>query len=114
MIFTSAVYAIFFLTTAFLYYVLPGKFRWIWILLASIFFYTYARPAYIIIPFFTILVTYFAGIRIEKATTPNKAKLFYLTGIVVNIGLLVFFKYTNFFSSIAFDILNFTRRSVFN
>ena len=106
MILTSVVYALFFLTTALLYYILPGKFRWVWILLASIFFYMYARAAYIIIPFFTILVTYFAGIQIEKATTHNKAQLFYLGGIGVNIALLVFFKYTNFFISVANDLFH--------
>jgi len=51
-------------------------------------------PVYILILGFTIVVDYFAGIYLEKAT--SKRKLFLIMSLVANIGVLAFFKYFNF------------------
>ena len=99
MIFTSIDFALFFLIVALLYYVLPGRLRWVLVLVSSIFYYIYANPAYIIVAAFIIFITWYAGMQIEKAVTPKKAWQFYLTAIIANIGVLVFFKYTNFLKS---------------
>ncbi|MEO5892983.1 MAG: MBOAT family O-acyltransferase, partial [Ferruginibacter sp.] len=112
MIFTSLSFALFFLIVAILYYVLPGKFRWLWLLLSGLFFYMYSNPAYILVPLFIILITWNAGLKIEQAATPKKARQFYLLAIIANIGVLVFFKYTNFFTSTAFEFLNFSRQKI--
>lgn len=114
MLFTSIVFALFFFIVAVIYYILPGKFRWIWILLSGIFFYMYSNPAYILVPAFIILITYYAGRQMEKATSPKKARQFYLLAIIANIGVLVFFKYTNFFTSSAFDFINFMKQRWFH
>ena len=112
MIFTSVVFALFFFILALLYYVFPAKYRWPWLLLSGIFFYMYGNPFYILIIVFIILVTYYTAIQIEKASDPKRILQFYLFAIFSNIAVLVFFKYTNFFTSTAFDIINFTRRNV--
>jgi hypothetical protein len=53
-------------------------------------------PIYILILAFTIIVDYFAGIYIEKATGKRR-KQFLILSLVANIGVLVVFKYFNFF-----------------
>ncbi|MEP7142739.1 MAG: MBOAT family O-acyltransferase [Ferruginibacter sp.] len=114
MIFTSMLFAVFFLIVVLLYYFLPGQFRWIWILVSGIIFYMYSIPAYILVPCFIILITWFGGKQIEKATSPEKARRFYLLAIIANVGVLVFFKYSDFFTSAAFGFINFSRQKLFH
>ncbi len=109
MIFNSIEFCLFFFITAIIVFFIPAKYRWIWILLTSIAFYCYSIPAFIFVPAFIILVTYFGGIQIEKASTEKKGNQFYLFAIIANIGLLVFFNYSNFFSNTVVDIVNIFR-----
>ncbi len=114
MIFTSVVFALFFITVTILNYLLPVKFRWIWLLLSSVFFYTYNNPASILVVGFIALVTFYSAKKIEKATTPKIAFQYYLLAIILNIGVLVFFKYSNFFTSNFFDVVNLFRSKLFH
>ena len=114
MIFTSIVFALFFLIVAIFNYLLPVKYRWMWLLATSVFFYMYIIPAYILVAGFIIFLTYYAGIQIEKNAETKKAMQFYVLAIIANIGVLIFFKYTNFFTAIAFDSINFTRQRLFH
>jgi alginate O-acetyltransferase complex protein AlgI len=113
MVFTSVNFVLFFSIVAILYYVVPGKFQWIWLLISGLFFYMYGNPTQVFLPLFIILITYFSGIEIEKANTSSKARKFYLVSIILIVGLLVFFKYSNFFTSLGFDLFNFSRRTLF-
>jgi hypothetical protein len=105
MIFTSIVFALFFITVVVLNYFLPVKFRWTWLLLSSIFFYTYSSPASILVVGCIALVTFYSAKKIENAATTKIAYRFYLFAIIFNIAILVFFKYSNFFyyNSIRFN-----------
>ncbi|MDP9040521.1 MAG: MBOAT family protein, partial [Bacteroidota bacterium] len=114
MIFTSIVFILFFFVVALLYYLLPGRFQWALLLVSGIYFYMYSNPVYILVPLLIILVTWFAGMQMEKSGSSRRTFQFYLFAIIVNVGLLVFFKYTNFFTSSAFDLINFTRNRVFH
>jgi D-alanyl-lipoteichoic acid acyltransferase DltB (MBOAT superfamily) len=53
-------------------------------------------PIYILILLLTIVIDYTAGILIEKQNLAKFKKIFLITSIISNIGILVFFKYTNF------------------
>jgi D-alanyl-lipoteichoic acid acyltransferase DltB (MBOAT superfamily) len=53
------------------------------------------KPVYILILFFTIILDYYAGIKIETASDKNK-KLFLILSLIANIGVLCVFKYYNF------------------
>ena len=96
MLFNSFQFLIFFPLVTLLYYLLPHRFRWLHLLIASCIFYMAFVPIYILILLFTIIVDYIAGIMIEKETG-KKRRLFLIVSIVVNIGFLAFFKYYNFF-----------------
>ncbi len=113
MIFTSIVFALFFLIVTLVYYIFPVSIRWVLLLISGIFFYMFNNPVYILVPAFIILLTYFAALQIEKAATPKKVQFFYLLAIIGNIGILVFFKYTNFFTSSAFDFGNFIHQKLY-
>ena len=108
MIFSSIEYGIFFLITAVLYYLTPAKYRWVCLLLAGIFFYGYVKPVYVLIPALIICIAYFGGIKIENTANEKQANRYFLAAIISIVGVLVFFKYVNFFSSTIVDIINFS------
>ena len=114
MLFSSIVFALFFFTVAVLYYILPHKLRWIWLLLSGIFFYMYSNPVYILVPAFIILITFFAGLQIKKALSPKKKMRWYVAAIIANVGVLVFFKYINFFTASTYDLINISRQNLFH
>ncbi|NHA04945.1 MBOAT family protein [Mucilaginibacter sp. HC2] len=97
MLFNSLLFLIFFLVVTSAYYLLTPKLRWIWLLLASCYFYMYFKPVYILIILFTIVIDYIAGLLIEKAQGSNK-KFFLLASIIANVGVLAVFKYFDFFA----------------
>jgi alginate O-acetyltransferase complex protein AlgI len=100
MLFNSLSFCIFFPIVTILYFLIPHKFRWFLLLLASCIFYMAFIPIYILILFLTIIVDYAAGIYIEK-TEGHKKKIFLIVSLVVTLAILFVFKYFNFF------ILNF-------
>ena len=67
----------------------------IWLLFASFCFYAWWSIRFLFLLVFSILFNYVAG-RIIGCSTRFK-KIFLVIGIIVNAGLLIFFKYTNFF-----------------
>lgn len=104
MIFNSINYFIFFSAVFAGTYLTPGKLRWALLLAASTAFYLIGGglPT-IAVPFTIILATFFCGIYIKRSVSPSAKKAFYAAGLIINIGLLMFFKYINFFIETAFD-----------
>lgn len=64
------------------------------LLVASIFFYAWGEPRYVIIMLMTILVNYLGARGINKF--PNRRRLILWATILINLGVLVYFKYFNF------------------
>lgn len=100
---TTLTFLIFLLIVFSIYYIVPKKFQWIILLLSSTFFLFYKSFSLdIIIEVLIVLFgTYFSTRLIEKY--PKKSKLFFLLGLFVILGQLVYLKYTNLF----LDIFNF-------
>ncbi len=96
MLFNSIDFILFFIVVTLLYFSLPYKYRWILLLGASCFFYMAFVPIYILILAFTIVIDYFAGIGLENSTGKKRKRLLVLS-LIANIGVLVVFKYYNFF-----------------
>jgi alginate O-acetyltransferase complex protein AlgI len=97
MLFNSIQFLIFFPVVTVLYFLIPAKFRWLHLLVASCVFYMGFIPVYILILFFTIIIDYIAGIMIENAHDRRRKKTFLILSIVANVGVLAVFKYYNFF-----------------
>jgi alginate O-acetyltransferase complex protein AlgI len=97
MLFNTIEFLLFFPIVTILFYLLPSKFRWIHLLTASCFFYMFFIPQYILILFITILIDYYAGIKIEQVPTHRK-KLYLIASIIATCLVLFIFKYFNFFN----------------
>lgn len=97
MLFNSLHFVFFFIVTTITYFLLPHKYRWLFLLAISCYFYMVFVPVYILILLFTILVDYAAGIWIEKNPAHKKSLL--AASIIVNVGFLCFFKYFNFLNN---------------
>src|SRR3989338_5997329 len=105
MLFNSFVFIILFLPVTFGGYFLLQKIRpqlaSIWLAFASLFFYAYWNIVYLPILLFSILFNYILSIYItpgfEKSLKEKARKCVFLFAIIFNLGLLGFFKYSNFF-----------------
>jgi D-alanyl-lipoteichoic acid acyltransferase DltB (MBOAT superfamily) len=98
MLFNSINFLIFFPVVTIAYFLLPQRFRWLLLLLASCYFYMAFIPAFILVLVFTITVDYVAGIAIEGAEGKRR-KHYLIASIIANVGVLFFFKYFNFFNA---------------
>lgn len=99
MVFSSLLFIFKFLPiTLFLYYIAPKSIRNIILILASLIFYAWGEPVYIVIMLFAIVFDYTNGLIIEKYSTNIVVKrLGLIASLTVNLGLLSFFKYYGFF-----------------
>ena len=68
-----------------------------WLVSASLFFYGWWNPAYLFLILFSILFNYGMGALIKGATNSSQMKTLLILGITINIGLLGYYKYANFF-----------------
>jgi alginate O-acetyltransferase complex protein AlgI len=98
MLFNSLEFLIFFPLVTAIYFLLPHKFRWLHLLIASCIFYAAFVPVYILILLFTIVIDYFAGLMIENSAGSTR-RLYLTLSILANVGVLAFFKYFNFLSA---------------
>ena len=96
MVFSSLTFWFFYLPCVLLmYYVVPLKARNIVLFVVSLAFYGWGEPVFIFLMLFTILVNYVAGWLIEKDSGNNsKQKMWLILSVVINIGLLMYFKYS--------------------
>ena len=65
----------------------------------SLAFYAWGEPVYVLLMVFSTVVDYIHGLRVEKCRENGqirRAKAFVISSVIINLGLLGFFKYTNF------------------
>ena len=100
MVFSSFVFLLAFLLLVLLiYYVCPGKVRNLVLLVASLLFYAWGEPVYVLIMLFSTVFDYTNGRLIEyfqNKNRPGKAKVVLVIDLVGNLGILGFFKYADF------------------
>lgn len=101
MLFSSITFLFAFLPIVlFLYYISPRFLKNTVLVIVSLAFYAWGEPRYIVIMLCSIIVGYLMGILTEKfknAEEIGKARAMMILAVVINLGILVFFKYTNFF-----------------
>lgn len=98
MIFSSTLFLFFFFPVYFVvFYVLKKNIRIqnVWIILGSVLFYAYGAREFFLIVLGTLLIDYCLGLLIYKHK--RFAKLFTALDVIINIGILAYFKYLNFF-----------------
>lgn len=81
-----------------IYFIVPKRGKNFVLLVFSLFFYAWGEPVYIFLMLFNSLVDYFAGLTIDKyREKPVIRKAALMTSMVVNLSMLGFFKYFDFF-----------------
>ena len=104
MLFNSLHFMIFFPIVVLLYFAIPRKMRCIWLLIASYYFYMSWNAKYAILIAFSTLITYGSGLLIDKTGNfeLNKEKQIrykkyvVAASLLINLGILFFFKYFTF------------------
>ncbi len=99
MLFNSLEFMIFFPIVIAVYFILPHKVRYLWLLGASYFFYMQWNAAYALLMLTSTVITYLSGYFIEKADARQREglkKLCVAISFTSNIAILFFFKYFYF------------------
>lgn len=108
MVFSSLLFLFVFLPVFLgVYYVCPKKYRNLVLLIFSLIFYSWGEPIYVGIMIFSTLVDFTIGLIIDKHRSSKiipKAAL--ITSVVINLGMLGFFKYSGFFIENINNIFN--------
>lgn len=99
MVFSNLVFLFVFLPIVlFVYFAMPSKFKNFFLLIISLFFYAWGEPVYVYLMIFSILINYLFGLLMESAKGKSHLrKIFLVLAILVNLGILGYYKYSSFF-----------------
>lgn len=97
MLFNSVEFWLFFAVTLVIHALLPHRYRWALLLVASYVFYMWWNAGYAVLIALSTVVDYAAGRAIHSASTTRAKKLALWASLVSNIGMLFTFKYWGFF-----------------
>ena len=108
MIFSSGLFLFLFLGFSIGYFLLRKEYRWrfLYVILFSYYFYYKSSGNYFVLLLLVSLFDFFVAMRMANLKKDLQRKLLVLFSITVNIALLVYFKYTNFFYELYCDISN--------
>lgn len=106
MLFNSLAFLLFLPIVFLLYWAIPNKYRWMLLLTSSYYFYMCWNPKYIFLIFFTTVISYFAGLILEKASSALMKKIVLTVATITCLGILFFFKYFNFLCESIVSFLN--------
>ena len=98
MVFNSIFFIFCFLPVFMLiYYLVPGKLRNLLLFLGSLIFYAWGEPVYVILMLFSSVFNYYMGAELERLYYDDrKQKINLIFSIIINLAVLVFFKYYGF------------------
>jgi alginate O-acetyltransferase complex protein AlgI len=98
MVFSSITFLVYFLPLFLLvYHLVPHKYKNAVILIASIYFYSWGGPKFIFVILGTTLLDYFLVNAMHEQKTKAAKTKFLILSLLLNVGLLAYFKYCNFF-----------------
>lgn len=97
MLFNSFSYLIFFPVVVVLYFAIPHRVRYIWLLAASYYFYMSWNPKYALLIGISTLITYLSGLLIGGADKKIWKNFYVFVSMASNLAILFLFKYFDFF-----------------
>lgn len=98
MLFSSIPFLYYFLPPVLtLYFAVPKKWKNAVLLLASLLFYGWGEPRYVLLMLVSVLFSYLFGLLIERFRTTPASKAFCILSAAVSLSFLLYFKYTDFF-----------------
>ena len=98
MVFSSVIFLFYYLPIVLaVYYIIPRKSRNLWLFAVNLVFYGWGEPVYIFLMVFSVVINYVSGriIALWKPGRPDKAKSVLIINTIVNLLLLVVFKYSD-------------------
>lgn len=108
MLFNSFDFLIFFPIVVLIYYVIPKKVKYIWLLISSYYFYMSWNAQYAILIAISTVITWLSGLFISRFEEEWKKKLVIAASFVSNLGILFYFKYFDFLLDNLNKLLSFT------
>lgn len=108
MLFNSLDFLLFFPVVCIVYFLIrKTKYRNLFLLAASYYFYMNWEPIYAVLILTSTVLTYSCGLLVEKHTGQVfKQKVFLVTSLILNFGILFIFKYYNFINESIFGLLS--------
>lgn len=98
MLFSSIPFLYYFLPPVLaLYFFAPKKWKNTVLLLASLIFYGWGEPKYVLLMLVSVLLSYLFGLLIERFRTTPATKALCILSVAVSLSFLLYFKYTDFF-----------------
>jgi len=98
MLFSSIPFLYYFLPAVLLlYFIIPNRGKNLVLLLASLFFYFYGEPVYVLLMIGSSLSAYIHGLLIRRFRGKPLSKVFLWSSVITSLALLGFFKYSDFF-----------------
>lgn len=98
MVFSSTIFLLYFLPIFLLAYnLVPAKFKNYTLLIASIFFYSWGAPKFVFVILASTIIDFYIVSRLHRSEVKLHRKLLLSLSISINLGLLIYFKYANFF-----------------
>lgn len=96
MLFNSFGFLVFFPIVTLVYFLIPQRIKYLWLLLASYYFYMCWNPEYAVLIFISTAVTFLSGILISRSKTARAKKWAVFGSFAINLGILFLFKYFYF------------------
>jgi D-alanyl-lipoteichoic acid acyltransferase DltB (MBOAT superfamily) len=96
MLFNSIDFLLFLPLVVGVYYLIPHRFRWVLLLIASYYFYMCWKAEFIVLIVLSTLVDYVAALWMEKTASSRMRKMWLGFSLASNLGMLFTFKYLNF------------------
>mgnify|MGYP003304014772 CR=1 FL=1 len=113
MLFSSIPFLYYFLPLVLIiYFAVPFKFKNFVLLIASLIFYAWGEPRYVVIMVVSVLIGFILGIQIEKFRGRTLGKALTALSVVICLGFLLYFKYVDFFIETSNSLPSRWRRSV--
>lgn len=118
MLFTSMEFLlVFFPIVLCVYFVLPNRARNIWLLAASLFFYAWGEPVFVLAMLFSIVFNYLIALRIDELPQKSPSgkphagrRLLLALSLIMNLGVLFVYKYMNFVTATLHELIPATQQ----
>jgi len=96
MTFNTFSFYVFFIVTVVVHYLVPKRWRWIWLLIASYTFYGLSNIRFMLVLLILTALSYLAGVLIGKQNNRQARKAWMLISVALIAAILILFKYLNF------------------
>lgn len=99
MLFNSLQFMLFFPAVVMIYFLIPHRYRYIWLLFGSYFFYACQDHSATVLLMISTVITWSAGRLVYNAPTVKLKRIYIAAGFVFNLFILMYFKYSGFIMS---------------